>query len=394
MPERIYFDQAATSWPKPESVYQAIDRYQRQVGVSAGRGPYAAALEVDRAVTAARRGVARLIGAEDHRPIIFTLNGTDSLNLAIHGALASGGHVVTTIAEHNSVLRPLRSLEISGRIEVSRVTLRPSGTIDPDDVRRQIRANTRLIALTHASNVTGAVQPAAEVGRLAREAGAIFLLDAAQTLGELPIDVQQLKVDLLAAPGHKGLLGPLGTGILYIAPGVESCIASVRQGGTGTHSDEDRQPESLPDKYESGNLNVPGIIGLGAAVEWLAGFGVERVQAHGHELSQRLLTGLAAIRGVELYGLKPGVEVAARVPLVSFNVAGLAPQELAAILDSEYGIQARSGRHCAPLMHQAIGTADRGGTVRFSCGPFNTLEQVERAIGAVHEIAAQVTSLQ
>ena len=389
MPERIYFDQAATSWPKPEPVYQAVDHYQRALGVAAGRGPYAAALEVDRAVTAARRGIARLIGAEDHRQIVFTLNGTDSLNLAIHGALAGGGHVVTTVAEHNSVLRPLRSLEAAGRIEVSRIGLRPTGAVDPDDVRREIRANTRLVVLTHASNVTGAVQPAAEVGRLAREAGAVFLLDAAQTLGELPLDVRQLNVDLLAAPGHKGLLGPLGTGILYIRPGMESRIASVRQGGTGTHSDLDRQPETLPDKYESGNLNVPGILGLKAAVEWLADYGVERVRTHGLDLLQRLLSGLAKIRGVDLYGPDQALGAEARLPLVSFNVAGLAPQELAAILDSEYGIQCRSGRHCAPLMHQAIGTADRGGTVRFSCGPFNTVAQVDWAIGAVREIAAQ-----
>lgn len=392
MPERIYFDQAATSWPKPEPVYQAVDRYQRELGVAAGRGPYAAALEVDRMVTAARRGIARLIGAEDHRQIVFTLNGTDSLNLAIHGALAGGGHVVTTVAEHNSVLRPLRSLEAAGHVEVSRVGLRPSGTVDPDDIRRQIRPNTRLIVLTHASNVTGVVQPAADVGRLAREAGAIFLLDAAQTLGELPIDVRQLNVDLLAAPGHKGLLGPLGTGILYIGPGVESRLASVRQGGTGTNSDEDRQPESLPDKFESGNLNVPGILGLGAAVEWLAGFGIERVRAHGQELLHRLVAGLAEIHGVEMYGPKLEAMTDTCMPLVSFNVADLSPQELAAILDSEFAIQCRSGMHCAPLMHQAIGTADRGGTARFSCGPFNSVEQVETAVAAVREIAVQCTS--
>lgn len=389
MPERIYFDQAATSWPKPEPVYQAVDRYQRELGVAAGRGPYATALEVDRLVTATRRGIAQLIAAEDPCQIVFTLNGTDSLNLAIHGALSGGGHVVTTIAEHNSVLRPLRSLEAAGKIEVSRVGLRQTGIVDPEDVRRQIRPNTRLVVLTHASNVTGAVQPAAEVGRLAREAGAIFLLDAAQTLGELPIDVRKLNVDLLAAPGHKGLLGPLGTGILYIRSGVDSRVASIRQGGTGTRSDLDRQPETMPDKYESGNLNVPGIVGLGAAVEWLGGGGIERVRAHGRELSTRLVAGLAEIGGIELYGSPHAAGAEPRMPLVSFNLAGLSPQELAAILDSEYGIQCRSGMHCAPLMHQAIGTTDRGGTVRFSCGPFNTLEQVDAAVGAVREIAAQ-----
>jgi cysteine desulfurase / selenocysteine lyase len=386
MPERIYFDQAATSWPKPETVYQAVDRYQRELGVASGRGPYGDALEVGRLVTAARRGVARLIGAADHRQVVFTFNGTDSLNLAIHGALADGGHVVTTVVEHNSVLRPLRMLEAAGRIEVSRVGVRPTATVDPDDVRRQLRSDTRLVVLSHASNVTGAVQPAAEIGRLAREAGALFLLDAAQTLGELPLNVDELNVDLLAAPGHKGLLGPLGTGILYLRPGSESRVASVRQGGTGSHSDQDRQPDTLPDKYEAGNLNVPGIVGLGAAVGWLAEYGIERVRAHGQELTQRLLAGLADVRGVALYG---PAATDARTPLVSMNVAGLDAQELAAILDAEYGIQCRSGMHCAPLMHRALGTADVGGTVRFSLGPFNTLEQVEIAIGAVRQIAIQ-----
>jgi cysteine desulfurase / selenocysteine lyase len=221
---------------------------------------------------------------------------------------------------------------------------------------------------------------------LAREAGALFLLDAAQTLGELPLNVDELNVDLLAAPGHKGLLGPLGTGILYLRPGSESRVASVRQGGTGSHSDQDRQPDTLPDKYEAGNLNVPGIVGLGAAVGWLAEYGIERVRAHGQELTQRLLAGLAEVRGIALYG---PATAEARTPLVSMNVAGLDAQELAAILDAEYGIQCRSGMHCAPLMHRALGTADVGGTVRFSLGPFNTLEQVDTAIGAVREVAIQ-----
>lgn len=389
MHQRIYFDQAATSWPKPEAVYQAVDRYQREVGAPAGRGAYAEAQEAERAVEAARRAIAGLLAVDDARRIIFTLNGTDSLNLAIHGALAEGGHVVTTVAEHNSVLRPLRTLEETGRVRVTRVGLGPSGVVDAEDIRRAITGQTRLVVMTHASNVTGAIQPAAEVGRLARQAGALFLLDAAQTLGEVPIDVETLGVDLLAAPGHKGLLGPLGTGLLYIRRGVEERVASLRQGGTGSRSDQDRQPDVLPDKYESGNLNLPGIVGLGAGAAWLAERGVPRVRDDGLSLLGRLLNRLAEVRGIQSFGPE---RLDRRVPVVSLTLDGIDPQELAAVLDSAYRTQARPGLHCAPLMHQHLGTLHRGGTLRLSLGPMNTAEQVDRVAEALTEIAAQVAS--
>lgn len=387
MDERIYFDQAATSWPKPEAVYQAVDRYQRTVGAAAGRGAYAEAQQAERLVEAARRSVARLIGAADARRVVFTLNGTDSLNIALHGALAPGGHVVTTTAEHNSVLRPLATLEAAGRVTVQRVEVGPDGIVDPDDIRRAMTPNTRLVVMTHASNVTGALQPAAEVGRVARQAGALFLLDAAQTLGEVPIDVEQLGVDLLAAPGHKGLLGPLGTGVLYVRPGVEPRVVSLRQGGTGSHSDQDRQPDVLPDKYESGNLNVSGIAGLSAGAEWLAERGIDNVRQHGHSLLDRLQAGLAAIAGVTLFG---PAELKHRVPLLSLTLAGIDPQELAAVLDSSYRIQCRAGLHCAPLMHRHLGTIESGGTLRLSLGPMNTLEQIDQVVAALGEIARQL----
>ncbi|HEX5444960.1 MAG TPA: aminotransferase class V-fold PLP-dependent enzyme [Pirellulales bacterium] len=387
MRERIYFDQAATSWPKPEAVYQAVDRYQRTVGAAAGRGAYAEAQQAERLVEAARRSVARLLKVEDARRIVFTLNGTDSLNLALHGALSAGGHVITTLAEHNSVLRPLKTLEAAGRVTVSRVGLGPSGLVDPDDIRRAMNGETRLIVLTHASNVTGALQPAAEVGRLARQAGALFLLDAAQSLGEMPMDVEQLGVDLLAAPGHKGLLGPLGTGVLYLRPGVEQQVAALRQGGTGSRSDQDWQPELLPDKFESGNLNVPGIAGLGAGAGWLAERGIDQVRQHGLALLGRLLARLGEISGVSIFG---PTDLQQRVPLVSLTLAGIDPQELAAALDSSYRIQGRAGLHCAPLMHRHLGTLDRGGTLRLSLGPMNTLEQVDQVAEALDDIARQL----
>src|SRR5262245_47103443 len=323
---RIYLDNAATSWPKPDSVYAAVERAMRELGAPAGRSAYAEAAQVEQAVLNVRKDIAGLIGADDPRRIVFTLNGTDALNTAIHGALAfslqAGGgrlkseleHVVTTVAEHNSVLRPLRALEEAGQIEVTRVGCGAEGLVDPADVQAALRPQTRLIVMTHASNVTGALQPAAAVGSIARQCGALFLLDAAQTLGDLPIDVKALTVDLLAAPGHKGLLGPLGTGVLYVRPGVEARMTSFRQGGTGSRSEEDRQPDFLPDKFESGNLNVPGILGLGAGVAYRsAGFSpsqrgqastndLSRAEARTTELTARLLDGLTSIPGVTTYG--------------------------------------------------------------------------------------------
>ena len=388
---RIYLDNAATSWPKPEAVYAAVDRYQRELGAPAGRGAYAEALEVGQAVEAARRAAAALIGAEDPRRIIFALNGTDALNLAIHGLLdAAPGHVVTTIAEHNSVLRPLRELEQSGRIEVTRIACNASGVVDPDDVRRALRPDTALVIITHASNVTGALQSAPEVARLARERGVLCLVDAAQTLGEVPISLTDMPADLLAAPGHKGLLGPLGTGLLYVRPGVEQRLKSVRQGGTGSFSDDDRQPEALPDKYEPGNLNVPGILGLGAGIQWLQQQGLPDVRLRAVELTERLLSGLMGTSGVQVHGPSSASE---RVAVVSLTLAGIDSQELAAALDSAYRIQTRPGIHCAPSMHRALGTLQSGGTVRFSLGAMTTPDEVDAAIDAVREIAAATAPL-
>lgn len=385
MATRIYLDQAVTSWPKPECVYQAVDHYQRMLGAAAGRGAYAEAVAVAQGVQRARTAVARLIGADHPSSIVFAFNGTDSLNIAIHGSVAGGGHVITTVVEHNSVLRPLRAL--AGTVQVTRLSVDRRGVVDPDEVRRALRPTTRLIAVTHASNVTGAIQPIGDIGRIAQEAGVLFLVDAAQTAGELPINVRELHIDLLAAPGHKGLLGPLGTGVLYLRPGIEDQVASFRQGGTGSFSEDDAQPTALPDKYESGNLNVPGILGLGAGVEWLLERTVERVRGEAVELTQRLLNRLGEIEGLTLYGPDSAQD---RVGLVSFTCQGIDPQDFAAILDSAYHIQVRAGLHCAPLMHEALGTLPTGGTVRLSLGPFNTAAEVEQAAEAVGEITHQV----
>lgn len=380
---RIYLDNAATSWPKPEAVYRAVEHYQRELGASPARGIYAESVEVDQAMHAARAAVAQLIGAERSEQIVFTLNGSDSLNLAIHGLLRDGDHVVTSVVDHNSVLRPLRWLEERGRIDVTRVPCGADGVVDPDSFAAAMKTNTRLVALVHASNVTGALQPVEEAGRIAHEHGALMLVDAAQSLGHVPIAVGQMNVDLLAAPGHKGLMGPVGTGILYIRPGVERELESLRQGGTGTHSDEDRQPDSLPDKYEPGNLNALGIFGLDAALHWLGERTVEAIRRHAEELTTRMFEGFSSIRGVRVYG---PCDAERQVGVVSITIPGYSPAEVATILEGHYRVQVRAGIHCAPLMHESLGTLVRGGTVRFSIGPFTTAEEIDTAVRAVEEI--------
>jgi cysteine desulfurase/selenocysteine lyase len=385
---RIYLDNAATSWPKPETVYEAVEKYQRQIGAPAGRGVYREAVEAAGIVAQCRRAIAQLINAADPSCVAFTLNGTDALNQAIHGLLDGATdrpHVVTTVVEHNSVLRPLRTLELAGRIDVTRVGCDATGIVSPDALRRAMRNNTRLVALNHASNVTGAIQSASTAAMIAHEQGALLLLDAAQTLGEIPIDVRQWGVDLLAAPGHKGLLGPLGTGLLYVAPSVAALLQSTRQGGTGTQSELDQQPWEMPEKFESGNLNLPGIAGLGAGVRWLLSRGLAELHAQQMSLTQQLLAGLTQLAGVRIVGPTTIVE---RVGLVSITVDGYDPQELAATLDSAAGIQARAGLHCAPLVHQTLGTLAQGGTLRFSLGPFNTAADIATTLEALAAIVA------
>lgn len=381
---RLYFDNAATSWPKPEAVYRAVDDYQRRLGAPAGRGAYTEASETERIVVACRKKIAQLIGASDPSRIVFTQNGSDSLNLAIHGLLRPGDHVVTTVCEHNSVLRPLRFLAEHRQVATTYVGCDGQGYLIPDDIRSAITPNTRLISLIHASNVTGAIQPVEEVGQIAADREIPFLVDAAQSLGHVPIDVSRIGCQLLAAPGHKGLLGPLGTGLLYIAPGLEQSLLPLRQGGTGTRSDEDVQPDSLPDKYESGNLNVPGIVGLEAGVSHVLEMGLNRIQREATTLIERLLDGLGEMSGVQLYGPHAAER---RVGVVSLNVAGFDPQELAALLDAQWSIQTRAGIHCAPRMHAALGSLPRG-TLRLSIGHFTTSQQIDAVLAAFAELAS------
>ena len=379
----IYLDNAATSFPKPPSVYDAIDAYNRNLGVAVGRSGYSHALDLHRTVDRCRKQAAELLGAEEPDRIAFTFNCTDSLNLAIHGLLNSNDHVIVSSVEHNSVLRPLRSLQDWSNVDVTLVPPGETGRVEPAAFRKAIQANTRLIALTHASNVTGTLQPIADVGQIAREAGVPFLVDAAQTAGHTPIDLTTLPIDLLACAGHKGLLGPLGTGLLYLRPGMEEHVTSLRQGGTGSRSEDYHQPDQLPDKYESGNHNAPGLVGLQAALDWIGQQSVETIEAQSRELTAQLIDGLRGIDAIHLHG-SGGND--GRVNVVSITVDGFDPQDLAAVLDDSFGIQTRAGLHCAPGAHKALGTFGLGGTVRISTGPFTTPDDVEQCVTALADI--------
>lgn len=379
----IYLDNAATSFPKPEEVYRAVDDYQRYVGAAAGRGGYRATRTAETLVDRARRNVARLFGTTPSR-IIFTLNGTDSLNLALHGFLQPGDHVVTTALEHNSVLRPLAWLREHRGIAVSIVPVREDGRLSCDDIRREIVSSTRLICMTHASNVTGVVQPIAEVGEMCRQQGVRLLVDAAQTAGHLAIDLANLSVDMLACPGHKGLLGPLGTGVLFLSDEMDDLVEPVRLGGTGTHSEDEAPPLAAPTRYEAGNLNVTGLAGLAASTEWLLARDADERRRHERNLREELASGLSEIPGVTVFH----ADCLEAVGVLSFEVDGYGPQEVAAILDENFDIACRAGFHCAPRVHQALGTFDRGGTVRFSVGAFTQSEDIQSAIDAVRQLAA------
>jgi len=395
---RIYLDNAATTWPKPEAVYDAVDHYQRHIGAPNGRSGYREAQQSNRIVEHAREGVAALIGAADPSHIIFGLNCSDMLNMAIRGVVRPGDHVVTTVCDHNSVLRPLTALIEEAGVKVTYVPCDGEGYVSPDDVRAALRPNTRLVAVNHASNVTGAIQPVAAIGEIVRESDALYLVDAAQSLGHVPFDVRTTHADLVAAPGHKGLLGPLGTGVLYIRPGIEREVKPLRCGGTGTQSDDDRPPEVLPQKYEPGNHNLVGLAGLAAATDFLRAETVESIEAHHVRLAAHMLAGIADIEGVTIHGprspdtLPPSDwslqrPVPRRTSVVSITVEGYEPQELAAILDVTYNIQTRAGFQCAPRMHESLGTTPLGGTLRFSPGHTTTLEEIDQAIAALQEVA-------
>jgi cysteine desulfurase family protein len=380
----VYLDQAATSFPKAPGVAAAMVRVLAEAGGNPGRSGHGLAVAAQGVVNETRRRLAGLLAATDPTRVVFAASTTDALNLALFGLLRPGDRVVTTSVEHNAVTRPLAALTGRG-VTVARVACAPDGSLDLDDLARALRAApTRLVAMVHASNVAGTLMPAQQAGRLAHDHGALFLLDAAQTAGVLPLDVGVLGVDLLALPGHKGLLGPPGVGALYVAPGLS--ITPLRFGGTGVRSEEERMPEELPEGLEAGTANTVGLGGLGAALRFLEERGVAAIRAHEVALTARLLGSLREIRGLRIHG---PADPSRQVATVSLSLAGWEPVDLAAALEGSFRIAVRAGLHCAPAAHRTLGTFP-GGTVRLSAGCFTTTDEVDRAASALAELAASM----
>ena len=385
---RRYFDNAATSFPKPPGVAEAVRDYLENVGASAGRGVYREAVESGRVLDECRAALRTLFGCQSDDDVVFTLNGTDALNIGIKSLVRPGDHVVTTCMDHNSVLRPLSALHEHSGIEWSVIEADPNTTlINPDDVARAVRGNTVLVAFNHASNVTGVLQPIEPVAEMCRQRGIVFLLDAAQSAGHVPVDFSSLPIDLLACPGHKGLLGPLGTGVLLVRAGFGQRMRTVREGGTGSESEHPVQPSFLPDKFEAGSHNAVGVAGLLASVRWLLDRGVADIRMHEIALCRRIIERLDACAGLRWFGPR---EVEHRVGVFSVRIAGLEPAELSATLESRFGILTRSGLHCAPYAHRTIGTYETGGTTRLALGPFLHKADVDAATAPLADIAKSV----
>jgi len=387
----IYFDNAATSWPKPPGVAEAMVHFLNQVGANPGRAAHRRAIASGRILYDARETVGELFHAPDPLRLVFGKNVTEALNVALRGLLRAGDHVVTSSMEHNSMMRPLRALERqpeprSGSVQVTVVECSPQGVLDPADVEAAIQPDTKLVALNHASNVVGTLLPVAEVGAICRERNLLLLVDAAQTGGAYPIDVQADQIDLLAFTGHKSLGGPMGTGGLIVGQRVdEAQLEPLIRGGTGSRSEHEVQPDFLPDMCESGTPNVVGVAGLQVGVRWVLERGVEAIRAHEVALAQRLIHGLSPINGVTVYGT---LDAELQTATVSFNIAGMAPSEVGLRLDDEYGIMCRVGLHCAPTAHKTIGTFPDG-TVRFGLSAFNTMDEVKSALTAVETLAQE-----
>ncbi|TFZ41315.1 aminotransferase class V-fold PLP-dependent enzyme [Soehngenia longivitae] len=378
-----YFDNAATTFPKPDRVYDKVYEAMKEYAANPGRSGHKMALKANREVYDARVLISKFFHIEDCFNLIFTPNCTTALNMAIQGTLKEGDHVITTSMEHNSVLRPIKHLELLG-VENTIVYADENGSISTDSIKKAIRTNTKMIAMTHVSNLTGTIMPIEEVGELAKSKGILFLVDASQSAGVIPIDVNKTNIDFLAFPGHKGLLGPQGTGGLFIRDGLRT--DTIIQGGTGSESYSIYQPEIMPDKFESGTLNMPGIVGLKEGLNYILETGIENIRKKEEELSKFFIEELRKIEVVKIYG---PTDIKQRVGVVPINIMDMDSSEISYILDDRYDIYVRPGLHCSPLAHETIGTMEQG-AVRFSFGPFNTEEEVEYLIRAIFEITKQI----
>jgi cysteine desulfurase family protein len=372
----IYLDNAATTYPKPEQVYQRVDYVLRRIGGNPGRGSHRMALEASRVVFEAREAVAALIGAGDSSRVVFTKNATEAINIALKGLVSAGDHVVTTSFEHNSVANTMKTLEAGGAL-VTRVRPGPLGLLSPEEIDRSITQKTRVVCIVHASNLFGAIQPVEEIGRICRDRKVWFMVDSAQTAGIVPVDVEGQKIDILVATGHKALFAPQGTGFLYLREGIEP--PALVSGGTGDNADA----LDLPERLEAGTMNTPGLGGLLAGIEFIRATGLGVIRGFEAGLLGSVISGLVDIDRVGIIGPR---DVASRVGLVAFNIKGLNSEDVGMTLDSEFGVMVRCGLHCTPDAHREAGTLPQG-AVRVSPGYFNTEEDVGEFLKAVRTIA-------
>lgn len=376
----IYLDNAATTYPKPKSVYQNVMSAMTEYGANPGRGSHAMAIEGARVIYETRELMAQLFNLDDPMKVIFTFNATDGLNQAIKGVLNPGDHVVTTSMEHNSVLRPVKELEKYG-IENTIVQCASDGSVNVADLEAALKINTKLVVTTHVSNLTGTIMPVEEIGQMCRRRNVLYLLDASQSAGVLDVDMKKYNIDLLAVPGHKGLLGPQGTGALLINCNDE--IKQLKEGGTGSESSSMIQPNFYPDKLESGTHNLPGIAGLNAGLKYILNQGTKSIYSHEKNLLDIFINEMKRNAKIKIYGPE---DINNRCGVVPINIEGIDSSEVAYKLDAEYGIAVRPGLHCAPLAHRTIGT-DKIGAVRFGVGPFNTKADILAAVSALNEIS-------
>ncbi|GAB7388505.1 aminotransferase class V-fold PLP-dependent enzyme [Bacillaceae bacterium] len=377
----IYLDNAASTWPKPPEVGEAMRECLEQYAANPGRGGHRLAMQAAKTLLQARVKLAQLFNIPDPNDLFFMMNATQALNQAIKGWLRPGDHAITTSLEHNSVRRPLEFLKRRQNVEISYVRPREDWRFSVEDFAREIKANTRLIVVSHVSNLLGVIVPVAEIGALAKRHGIPLLVDASQSAGVLPIDVRAMNIDMLAFPGHKGLYGPQGTGGLYVNPSLE--LEPLLHGGTGSHSQEIDQPAVRPERYESGTPNTVGLAGLAAGVDFVLKTGIAKIHAKEMALAEMLWTELEGRKEIVVYGPR---ERERRTAVISFNVKGVDPVEVATILD-QFGIAVRAGYHCAPLAHETAGSLPDG-SVRVSFGYFNTEKDVTALLDALDEVIA------
>jgi cysteine desulfurase family protein len=378
----IYLDNSATTFPKPDVVYNFMCNFYREHGVNPGRSGFDAALETEEVVFNTRKLLTGIFNGKDPNRLTFSYNASDSLNMIIQGLARQGDHVVTTMLEHNSVLRPLHHLEMDGIITVDHVGFDSEGYVDPDDIRKAIRKNTRMVVVNHSSNVIGTVQPVAEIGRICKEAGVLFVVDSSQSAGAIPIDMQAMGIDVVVFTGHKCLMGPTGIGGSYVMEGVP--VRYTRYGGTGVRSAQQTHLEEFPYRLECGTLNLVGVAGLNAGVKWVLEQGIDSLHRKEIALWDRLRQGLQSIDNVTTYCAGSTEN---QNPVLSFNIKGFDSGDVGTMLDVDYNIACRTGLQCAPKVHEGLGTDKIHGTVRLSIGPFNTEDEIDTAIEAVRDIA-------